>query len=210
MDRNNTIAIVLDDHVLFSDSFSSLLERLGIFKSVHAFNDEKELTQFLMTSSNNPIFLFLDYYLKEKNTLPLINEVKRLNRQIKVIIISSVMNPIVIGNILVYNPKGLISKSSGFDTILQCIKEVDRGTQYLCPVIDKIVAEMDLIKEIPFSARELEILQYFSGGMSIAQTAEQSNLSKHTIVSHRRNMMAKAQVNSITELLAYAHRLELI
>lgn len=210
MERENTIAIVFDDHSLFADSFSALIERLELFHAVHTFSNEKEFTRFLVKSSPTPIYLFLDYYLKDRNTLPLINESRRLNRHTTIIVMSSVVNPITVANIMAYNPNGFISKSSGFNTILECLSVISRGEQYVCPVIEEFADSKSEPNKIPFTARELEILQYFAKGLSIAATAEQAHLSKHTIVAHRRKMMTKAQVNSITELLAYARSKELI
>src|SRR5690606_30542798 len=111
MENNNTIAIVFDDHLLFADSFSALIERLELFSAVHTLNDKKELTHFLIKHSTMRVCLFLDYYLKNENSLTLINEVKRLNRRITVIIVSSTISPITIKNILDYKPHGFISKS---------------------------------------------------------------------------------------------------
>lgn len=54
-------------------------------------------------------------------------------------------------------------------------------------------------KKILFTARELEILQYFSQGLSIAHTAELAHLNKNIIIAHRRKMMQKVRVNSIKE-----------
>lgn len=210
MEKTKTTAIVFDDHLLFADSFSALLERLELFNAVHTFNDKKELTSFLIKHSKVRICLFLDYYLKNENGLMLINEVKRLNRQTVIIVVSSAMSPTTVTNILDYKPHGFISKSSGFDTILQCLNTIENGNRYICPVISAIVDHTDHTKKIQFTARELEILQYFAQGLSIALTAEKAHLSKHTIVSHRRKMMAKVDVNSITELLLYARGHELI
>ncbi|WP_187328734.1 response regulator transcription factor [Echinicola rosea] len=210
MDKILPISIVLDDHLLFLDSFSALLERLEIFREVHSFHKEHDLIQFLIHHPQDKIYLYLDYYLNGKNSLPLFNEIKRLNRKTEVIVVSSVTTPITIGNILNYQPRAVISKSSGLDSILQCKKVIDNGEQYLCPEIKKIINNSPQKSDIPFSSRELEILQYFAKGLSIVQTAEQTHLSKHTIVSHRRKMMHKAQVNSITELLAFARSLELV
>ena len=210
MKSQNSIGVVFDDHLLFLDSFTSLMGRLGIFESVHSFNDEQDMIQFFISMNKAPVYLFLDYYLQQKHSLPLINEVKRLNKRTSIIVISSVSNPITIGNILNYNPNGIISKSSGFETILECLKTMETGRQYLCPVMREIVDTMDKLEDLPFSTRELEILQYFAQGLSISQTAEECHLSKHTIVSHRRNMMTKAKVKSITELLAFARAKELI
>lgn len=210
MERKNAIAAIFDDHSLFADSFSALIERLDLFRTVHTFNSEKEFTRFLVQNSQTPVYLFLDYYLKDRNALPLINEIRRLNRHTTVIIVSSVANPIVVANILAYGPNGFISKSSGFNTILECLSVLSRGEQYVCPVIKEFADFKSQPNKIPFTARELEILQYFAKGLSIADTAEETHLSKHTIVAHRRKMMTKAQVNSITELLAYARDKELI
>lgn len=210
MEKANTVAIIFDDHLLFADSFSALIERLELFSAVHTLNDKRELTHFLIKNSKAKIYLFLDYYLKNENGLMLINEIKRLNRQLMIIMMSSTISPAVITNILDYKPQGLISKSSGFDTILQCLTTISHGQQYICPVISKIIDDMDSTRKIPFTARELEILQYFAQGLSIAHTAEKAYLSKHTIVAHRRKMMSKVHVNSITELLAYARAQELI
>lgn len=207
MSQKNTIAVVFDDHLLFADSFSALIERLELFNTVHTFNEERELTQFLIKNSKARIYLFIDYYLKNGNALPLINQAKRLNKNVVIIVISSVVSPIAIANILSYNPHGFVSKSSGLDTILECLDTIEHCARYVSPII----REIDLASStIPFSARELEILQHFASGLSIAQTAERTFLSKHTVVSHRRKMMAKANVNSITDLLSYARKQELI
>lgn len=209
MRKTQAIAIVFDDHLLFADSFSALIERLDLFRSVHAISEEKELISFLVKHYESPIYLFLDYYLKNKNGLPLINEARRLNKHITIIVISSVISPTTITNILSYNPNGFVSKSSGFNAIVECLTIISQGRQYVSPAITDIVSSTPTIK-LPFTARELEVLHYFAHGLSIAQTAEKTNLSKHTIVAHRRKMMAKVKVNSITELLFYARKQELI
>lgn len=210
MDRANAIAIIFDDHLLFADSFSALIERLELFSSVHTLSEEKELTRFLIKHSTAPVYLFLDYYLKNKNALHLINEVRRLNKRVIIIVMSSVISPTAISNILNYSPQGFVSKSSGFDMILECMATIARGEQYISPVITEIISNTDRSERILFTGRELEVLQYFANGLSIADTAEQMHLSKHTIVAHRRKMMAKSNVNSITELLSYAREHELI
>jgi DNA-binding NarL/FixJ family response regulator len=135
MNRDQAIAIVFDDHQLFADSFSSLIERMDVFRSVHAFSDERVLIQYLIKHSGTPLCLFLDFYLQDKNALPLINEIKRLNKRSVIIVVSSVTNPIAVANILDYTPNGLISKSSGFDTILSCLQAIGQGEQFVCPVL---------------------------------------------------------------------------
>lgn len=210
MNKTQAIAIVFDDHLLFADSFSALIERMELFRSVHTISEERELISFLIKHYESPIYLFLDYYLQNKNGLPLINEARRLNKHITIIVISSVISPTTIRNILSYNPDGFVSKSSGFNAIVECLMIISQGGQYISPTISDIASNTNPTIKLPFTARELEVLHYFAQGLSIAQTAERAHLSKHTIVAHRRKMMAKVNVNSITELLFYARRQELI
>ncbi len=206
------LAVVYDDHLLFAESFSAVLERLDLFKSVHLFtDDEHAYLQFLIKHYDAPIYLFLDYYLPKKNALSLFNETRRINKKARIIVVSSVSTPSIVSHILTHNPDGFLSKSCGVDVVISCLKTIARGQTYVCPEIREVIDTKLLPgNEIPFTARELEMLHYFSTGLSIIETANRTNLSKHTIVAHRRKMMTKAKVNSITELLAYARGKELI
>lgn len=208
----NPIAIVYDDHLLFAETFAAVLEKLQLFKSVHIFpDDEYAYRQFLVKHFDVPIYLFLDYYLPQNNALTLINETRRINKKARIVIVSSVTTPSLITHILTYSPHGFISKSSGVDIASECLRAVSRGERYMCPITREMASSEPLLHdEIPFTARELEMLRYFAQGLSVIETANRTHLSKHTVVSHRRKMMSKAQVNSITELLAYARKKELI
>lgn len=204
-------AIVFDDHLLFAESFAAILERLGIFHSVQVFSRESDYVSFLVQNYNKPIYLFLDYYLPEKNALSLINETRRLNKKARIIIISSVTTTAIIENIITYQPEGFLIKTSSITTVLECLQEIKKGKTYICPDIRHIVSNGNTtIDRIPFTARELEMLALFASGLSIAETANRTNLSRHTIVSHRRKMMHKINAKSIAELLAYARRCGLI
>lgn len=207
---HNPTAIIFDDHLLFAESFSVLIERLDVFHSIHLIRDKDELTRFLIKHHHTPVYLFLDYYLPGDHAPAILSEARRLNKRLRAIILSSVVAPSIITNIMTYQPDGFISKSSGTDVILQCMETIAAGKTYTCPIIRDILKGASITRTVPFTDREIEVLQYFANGLSIAQTAEATYLSKHTIVAHRRNMMAKANCKSITELLAYARKFDLI
>jgi len=206
----HTAVVVFDDHLIFAETFTLLLERINLFESVHTCTEEDALIHFMMNNHNKPVILFLDYYLKEGTALYLINELRRINKQIKIVVLSSVVNPVLIQNILAHNLNGFISKSSGTDIILECLRSVQKGEKYICPYIRNIIDNHSVTDNIKFTDREIYILQHFAQGLSIAETAEKTILSKHTIVAHRRKMMAKVHCKSITELLAYARKTGLI
>ncbi|WP_376749015.1 LuxR C-terminal-related transcriptional regulator [Sphingobacterium siyangense] len=49
-----------------------------------------------------------------------------------------------------------------------------------------------------------------SEGYSVAETASRTFLSPHTVVTHRRKMMAKAECQTIGQMLKYAREHNLI
>jgi DNA-binding NarL/FixJ family response regulator len=200
--NKGSVALIVDDHSLFSDSFASLIDKLGIFEEVRTLNDDTELFRFLVRSSYNIIFVFLDYYLKERTSLTLMSDIRKIVPNVRIVIVSSVTNSGLVHQILRQHPNGFINKGSNFEVIKECFKTVERKEQYLCPIITSIAATAE---EIVFTRKEIEILHYIRDGLSIEQTASVANLSRHTVVSHRRNMMSKANCKSVTELLRYCH-----
>lgn len=205
------LAVVLDDHCIYTEAFASFLERTGIFGRVFSFIEDKAIIEFVIKlKTKSHIYLFADYYLKERTTLLLISDLHRLYKPLNIIMISSVTNPILINDILTYKIDGFLSKSSGMDEIITCLQHIRQGKQYISPVIQEIINAHQNLTGIPFSAREVEILGYFAQGFTVNATAEKMILSRHTIISHRRRMMAKTKTNTITELLAYARKIDLL
>lgn len=208
--RTNIVGIVVDDHQLFADSFSNLLEHTGFFTEIQVFTDIKGLFQYLLQNTSKKGCIFLDYYLGDQVGIGNINEIRRLNKNIKIIVLSSVTNPAAIRAAMLYHPDGFISKSVGFDVVLECLQNISKGNAYYCPFIQGKLNESLGNDSVDFSPREIEILQYFAKGLSVIETAEALFLSKHTVITHRRKMMAKANCKNITELLTYARSIEIV
>lgn len=206
-------AVIFDDHKLFAHSFSGFLESLRLFSQVLNIDLEENVIPALIRSvSQGDVYFFLDYYIGDHNSMHLQADVKRISKKIKTIVITSATQPAVLNTILGQSPAALISKSSGTDVLVDCFYTLDGGRQYVCPEISELLknnSESEAGRN-PFSIRELEVLQYFSKGLNIAETAEQLHLSRFTIVNHRSNMMRKSHTKSIVDLLAYARRLGLI
>ncbi|MDA3614898.1 LuxR C-terminal-related transcriptional regulator [Polluticaenibacter yanchengensis] len=208
--HNNT-ALVLDDHSLFTESFSALLEKTGLFSSVTGFSEESLFVENLVSvNSKSEAYIFLDYYLKDNTSQSLISYTRKVLKHAKIIVVSSITNPILINNVLSYKIDGFLSKTSSFSEVVECIKCIQQKQQYISGHIQKELASFDNDIKLPFSAREIEILNHFAMGLSVNATAETMLLSPHTIVSHRRKMMGKTNSKSIAELLAYARKIDLI
>lgn len=204
------IGIIVDDHQLFADSFSKLLESTVFFSTINNFSGGEQLIQYLSKNPKKEICLFLDFYLKNETALSFINEIRRLNKSVSIVIVSSVTNSAALRMILLHRPDALISKSAGFDIILDSLQKLEKGKTYCCPFTKADLKNNHDEDAVNFSLREIEILQYFARGLSVIETSKELFLSKHTVVSHRRNMMKKTNTSTITDLLTFARRNELI
>jgi len=205
--------VIYDDHELFADSFAIFLERLGIFRSVLIAHDEKEVISLLISQSRlGRTYFFLDYYVRNENSIFLLKDAGRISKKIKTIIVSGFIKPSLIDYIITQKPWAIINKSSGSNVIIDCLNAIENNELYLCPVMQEYVEynKSQKSRQVPFTSRELHILQYFAEGMSISETALKLNLSKWTIVNHRSNMMRKSGTKSIVDLLSYARNMGLI
>lgn len=196
-------AIVLDDHGLFADAFSLLLERYNLFNFVKACTGSNEFFAFLNSFGRKSVVIFLDYYLGEDNGLSLFSEINRINKNAKIVFLTSALSPFLIQTMKRYNPEGILSKSCSIDILKQCVEDVASGKSFLDPLFQNILNTQPSL-HIKFTSREIELLKYFANGETIATTADKMFLSPHTVIAHRRKMMAKAQCQSITHLLTFA------
>ena len=203
-------AVILDDHRLFADSFRTLLQKEYQFDVVQAFSDTEDFFRFIRAFGRGDIYVFMDYYFPKDNGLALLVQVRQINPKAKIIVVTSALSATVIRTISQYSPNAMLSKSSDTIELTACIEALRRDKTYLAPEFKQLLEAVAEEKEVTFSPRELELLTYFSKGYNIAQTAKETFLSPHTVVAHRRKMMAKAKCNNIGQLLTYAQQNDLI
>ena len=69
--------------------------------------------------------------------------------------------------------------------------------------------EVELFKDI-FSTREVEVLRLLARGFHSRDIAEALKISRHTVDTHRKNMLRKVDVANTPELLTLSRDMNLI
>src|SRR5690606_28794608 len=64
--------------------------------------------------------------------------------------------------------------------------------------------------ELQFTKRENEVLIYLLNGHSSSEISKQLHISKHTVDTHRKNLLAKMQVGNTAELISKSIKLGLV
>lgn len=205
-------AIIIDDHSIFSESLSTILAKFKIFKSVHIFKTEEEVTKYFLHKSiydQSETVIFIDYYMPQKNGLALIKSIRMMDKKIKVIFLSSVSNPMIINELLHANPNAIVNKTEGIEQLLEALKHIENKQQYLSAYTRQILDSQVQIDH-PLSKREVELLRLFTQGRSPEEIAKELYLSPLTVRTHKRNMMKKTKSKSVLELIAFARKSGLI
>jgi DNA-binding NarL/FixJ family response regulator len=107
---------------------------------------------------------------------------------------------------------GYVLKESSSDELVQAIRAVTAGQQYLSPPLSEeaLGAYSRRTGSLPpdpyhtLTAREREVLQLTAEGHSGTDVAERLFISPRTVETHRANLMRKLKVRNQKELIRYA------
>lgn len=197
----------MDDHGLFATTFAMLLQQAGLFEEVHTFNNEPDVTQFLLRQPAKDACLFMDYFVPGSNPVHLIFNAKRFCPGIHIVVVSSLSSPGLIKKILSYNVNGFVGKTDGVPEVVACLAAIGKQEVFLSSSVRHILNDSpdnDLFND--FTPREMEVLIQSSWGKSIDEVAETLHLSKATVITHRRNLLLKSGLHSFTQLVALSIR----
>ena len=114
---------------------------------------------------------------------------------------------------LLYNTSSfsVIMKDCSKEEIGSAIKEVYKGYRYICNHVSNLL--LDNSKNVKsLNARQIltiteqEILKEMALGKTTKEIAIHRNVSAHTIMTHRKNIFRKIEVNNVHEATKYAMR----
>lgn len=107
----------------------------------------------------------------------------------------------------------IVLKSCNNAGIKSSIQMALNNRKYLCPYINTIIPACNTEQspdEIILTATEKEILKLIAHGLSVKEIAAERFSSIHTIITHKKNIFRKLEINNIYEATKYALRAGLI
>ncbi|MDX9920015.1 MAG: response regulator transcription factor [Paludibacter sp.] len=118
---------------------------------------------------------------------------------------------------LVFNTQSfsVLLKDSSLDEIKSCIREVLRANRFICNRIGNMLLDnpksMDKLPlQDVLTATEKEILKEIAMGKTTREIATLRFVSVHTIMTHRKNIFRKLEVNNVHEATKFAMRSGLV
>ncbi|WP_126970128.1 response regulator transcription factor [Gynurincola endophyticus] len=208
---------ITDDHELYSEGLSLLLNREVDFEVVGTANSADQLKAALSDFTID--ILLIDVHMPGNDEEELLKHIRSQHPNLKIIYLSVMRGTRYIHRLAKYQIQGYILKDTKVTELSEAIRTVHNGGTYFTEdinILDKslefrgtISIEGKRIDDI-LSKREIEILTLICQEYSNAQIAEKLFLSVSTIETHRKNLIAKLGVSNTVGLVKFAIKNNLI
>jgi DNA-binding NarL/FixJ family response regulator len=203
--------LVADDHALFADALQARLagERdLGPVAVAYSARDAVR-----KATAIQPAVVILDVVLHDGSGLDLLEEIRQVSPQSRVVMLTAVDSVQDVVTALVRGARAWLPKTIDSDRLVRVVQGVYRGEAWLAPkLLGRVLTDlMSLTAEQPnpldgLTAREREVLQCLVDGLSRPEIAARLGVSGNTVRTHTQNLMAKLEVHSTLEAVAVARR----
>jgi two-component system, NarL family, response regulator NreC len=127
----------------------------------------------------------------------------------KVLVLSMQDDPRYVREAFAAGAKGYVLKEAADTDVVDAVREVSQGRQYLHPALGARLIESDAkarqeAEADPLSEREREVLRLLALGHTNQEIAKMLYISVRTAESHRAHIMQKLRLQTRAELVRYA------
>jgi len=197
---------------------------LGLTKLFSGQN-EIELIAYCVTAKktreavqeHHPDILMLDLNLPDDEKFQLIRDLQREHPSLKVVLLAAALDDEQTVEALRLGVEGMVLKSMPLPLLLQCLRKVATGGQWLEKKSIGHAFEMILRREAGarrvatiLTERETEIMCLVAEGLTNRQIAEKLVLSTGTVKIHVHNIYGKLGVKNRVDLTLYAQKKGLV
>lgn len=199
--------IIADSQDITRMGIKYLATQMNELMHIHDVADKSALIALL--SENTNALVVLDYTLFD---LASFDELRILHERYPAsdwILFSDELSDSFLMQIQAYGRSfSIILKSSPLDEIEEAIRSSIQSDIYICARIEShiksLVRSLASVSDYTLTSTEKEILKEIALGRTTKEIAAGRNLSFHTVITHRKNIFRKLDVNNVHEATKYA------
>jgi len=199
--------IIADDHAIMRSG----LKRIFAFVPDLAVVGEAVNGSEVLNRLHHDAFdlLLLDLNMPGISGSDLIMRVRSHRSNLPILILSMHNEPQVASKAFRAGANGYITKDCEPEILLEAIRKVASGGQYIPPdLAEKMVFNTTAMEaqspENLLSDRELEVFRQLVSGKSVNDIALNLSISNKTVSTHKMRLMEKMQLSSMADLVRYA------
>ena len=205
---------VADDHEVVRKGLISLLEAQPGWEVCGEAGDGREAVE--KASELKPDITILDIGMPSLNGLEATRQILKVNPDAKILILTLHDSDSVVREVLNAGARGFLLKSDAARDLVAAAEALRRDKTYFTSKVAAMVLEGYLkggvtpspaqVTRNRLTPREREIVQLLAEGKSTKEVAVALGLSVKTAETHRSNIMRKLQIHSVSDLVLYAVR----
>jgi two-component system invasion response regulator UvrY len=201
--------LIADDHVLIREGLRKVLAREADMQVVAEACNFSELMAAVESTAVDVVLM--DINMPGAGAFESLRRIRARRAGPPVIVLSMMPEGQVALDLLIAGAAGYISKEAAATELVAAIRKVVSGYRYMSPSLASRFAQPKTpSSRALLSPRELEVLCFIAGGLSVKEIAAQLGLSISTVHTHRASLLGKLQLRSDVELSLYAIRHRLV
>lgn len=212
MDIPPATIVIADNQDITCEGLHGVIKSLYPSHEVLDVSDRKSLAACL--TKHPDAVVVLDYTLFDLRGFEDLLILQRRFSDVRWIFFSNELSLTLIRRILLEEKMGIVMKECSRSEIVMAFRYALNGERYICHQITsqqsgKLPDSSDG-RSSSLTNAEREILIMIAKGKSVKEIASERNSSPHTIITHKKNIFRKLEVNNIYEATKYAVRTGLV
>lgn len=210
--------LVADDHEIVRQGISSLLSnRSGWEVCAEAENGREAVEK---AKRLRPDLVILDLHMPSLNGMEAARQILRDNPQQRILVLTITDSEQMVQELFRVGAKGYVLKSDAATDLVKAVEALQLNRTFFNSGIKQMVVEgylnrggTSLTRTLGVSkltSREREVVQLLAEGKTTKEVAVALDLSVKTAETHRSNLMRKLGLHSVSELVLYAVRNDII
>ena len=201
--------VVADDHPLILDALQQLFSLEPDFQILACCRNGVETLQALKDCQ--PDVLILDIRMPGKDGLEVLREMRQEHYTTRVVLLTAVMEEHEVMEAVRLGVHGVVLKEMAPHLLVQCIRKVHAGEQWLerhsiSRALEAMLRHQEGTRDMTglLTPRELEIVRLAARGLRNKAIAENLSISEGTVKIHLHNIYKKLPIDSRLALTLYA------
>ena len=199
--------VVADDHPLILDGLRSLFRQEADFDVVAECSNGAQALE--AARRRQPDVLVLDLRMKEVDGLEVLRSIAKEALPTRVVVLTAALDEEQVVEAIRLGAKGIVLKEMAPRLLVQCIRKVHAGGEWLdiAPVGralgESLSREADE-QAVNLTDRELEVIRFVSKGLQNKDIASALGISEGTVKLHVHHIYAKLGLGNRIDLAVYA------
>ena len=209
--------LLADDHDIVRRGLRQLLTRPGWEVCAEAKNGREAM---VLAEQFKPDVAVLDVGMPDLNGLEAARQIHKRLPNTRIVILTLHFTDQLVRDIVESGARAYVMKSDADRDLVAAIEALSHGRSYFTPKAAEMLlsgfrhGELRSDKDREFrgrlTGREREIVQLLGEGKSSKEVAAALGISVKTAETHRANIMRKLEVHSVSELVRYAIRNQIV